>query len=177
MSTVPESGFATFEAPMSHETFGGNVNKKNYGQIAVVDPETDTSAEQGVDACRVLACLQNMGKFAELEAFIGTDTPSSSVVSYCGHNGVGLSHAPTVTWIADGIMQFQWDATYTDAYGVTGTLKITRAKAWANNTFQAIANAWKVDERTVWVYSLNASTGDPVNSAGFVLEVSTMGDT
>jgi hypothetical protein len=162
---------------MSHETFGGNVNKRNYGGISIVDPTTDTSAEQGVDATRVLSRAQWMMPFAELEVTIGTDTPSSSVNSYVGQNGVGLSHAPTITREAQGILQIQWPATFTDEYGITGTLNITRAKAWPNGTNQLLTNIDKIDERTVWVYFLDSTDASALDNYTAVVQVSTMGDT
>jgi len=176
MPITPESGFATFEAPMSHETFGGNVNKRNYGEVDIVDPTTDTSAEQGVEACRVLARAQWMMPFAELEITVGTDTPTSSVNSYVGQNGVGLSYAPTITWLGTGHVQLQWDATYADEYGVTGTLAITRVKGNAVGTSFANVVCAKVDARTVYVFLFD-DTGGALNGSDAVIQVGTMGDT
>lgn len=174
-NVVPQSGIATFAGAMNHETFGGHLQKKNYGGIAVVNPKTDVSAQQGVDGCRVLARAQWTMKFAELEITLGDDDTASTVNSYVGQNGVGLSKAPSIARIGTGIVRLQWDATYTDEYNITGTLAIKRAKGTPCGTVFSNPVCNRVDARTVDVRFFDAA-GALVDNRSAVIEVATMGD-
>ena len=175
MAVIPQSGFATFAAPMNHETFGGHVDKQNYMGVDKVDPKTDTTAAQGVDACRVLTRAQWTMEFAKLVITIGTNQGTTSVDVYKGQNGVGLSHAPTITWQATGRARLQWSATYTDEYVVEGTLAITMVDtSGAGSAFLDVT--WVIiDGRTVDIYFWDAA-GNAVSSRSAKIEVETMGN-
>lgn len=175
MATEPASGFATFEAPMSHETFGGHTEKENYGGVPVLNPLTDTDVTQGVDACRTLARAQWLMAFAKLRITIGTNQGTTSITRYKGQNGVGLSHAPTITWQATGRAQLVWGTTYTDEYDITGTLDITEATGYGIGTAFLNVTCDIVNAYTVNVYFWDAA-GSAVSSRSAKIEIETMGD-
>jgi hypothetical protein len=117
-----------------------------------------------------------MMDFAEIEVFCDDTGTTATVVSYKGQNGVGLSFAPTVLRLGDGHVRITWSTTYTDEYGVEGTLDLKRPKPYGIGTAFLNVVATVTAANIIEVRCFDAS-GAAETDRSFVVEVSTMGDT
>jgi hypothetical protein len=112
-----------------HTTYGGDTEKQNYQSEGTINPKTDVDAE---NFSRLVADLEAVGRTAAFASVTytqdDTGTNDPTVVDYDGQSG----SAPTGVRNSDGHVTWTWDASYTDAYGVSGDVHIAHAIATAH---------------------------------------------
>lgn len=121
----------------------------------VADALQGLSAQQHARLSADLSAAVSTVPFAVMLAnFSGT---TGEITSYIGQNGVGLSHAPTLTYVGTGIRDFVWSDGYKDDYGSYGATNIVKADISLNSTFEFYGLATVTDRRTVRVRGFGGS--------------------
>jgi hypothetical protein len=136
MSVTP-TGNPAWVRSNDHTTYGGDVDKKNYASQGAVNAQTDVSAEQLVRIASDLAAVQRTAPFAVITMLMRDATPAAPIVervllmngvtssSYVGDSPP--SGMPTITRQGTGYVRITLSPSYTDAYGVSGSVSIIGA--------------------------------------------------
>lgn len=174
--TVTPAGLPAWSRTADFSTYGGHTDKKNYQAQGVVNPRTDVSAEQFASLVADAAAVSRTADFAVV-TFTCRDstTDDPTLDSYLGMHGVGAAAAPTLTRISDGLVELQWDATYTDPYGVSQAVNITGGGPQAHGSTALAPTLELIDARTVRVHIKNMSDAY-VQDKKITLTVTTGGD-
>jgi hypothetical protein len=130
--TVTPTGSPAWERTANHETYGGNINKRNYQSQGPVNPRTDVDAAEFSRMVADVAAMVQTAPFAVLTFTTNDTSPAAPTVD--NYNGMHGSAPPTGARVSNGVAQFDWDASYLDAYGVSGDVHITHAVATCHGT-------------------------------------------
>ena len=135
MHTIP-TGAPAWVRTNTHETYGGNTEKRDYQAQGPVNPLTDVGAQQ---FCRMAADMQALAavaEFATITYLCNDAAPGAPTIErYDGMAGA----APTPTRNGNGDVTFVWAASYNDAYSRPGALHIVHAEVAVHGTTAAHA--------------------------------------
>lgn len=131
--TITPTGNPAWTRSVSHEDYGGSVNKQNYQSIGVVNARTDVGAEgfsrQVSDQAAAVRTAE-MGVFTYLNNDTGTDPPTieaallmTGIAANSYEGDAPPTGFPSAARNGDGDVTFTFAASHTDEYGV--------AAAWA----------------------------------------------
>lgn len=168
MTTTP-AGRPAWERANDHSAYGGHTEKRNYQNLPIVNPRTDVGAEHIARMAADLAAVQRVAPFARV-TFTGADStnthPTVSAVEmmtgvYSGAPYTGNTPPtgfPSVSRVADGQYRVTLATSYTDPYGVAGTLSLTAAmptayKSGSSDAFYCSASALGSNVFDVHVYN------------------------
>lgn len=171
--TVP-TGSPAWARASTLQSYGGDLNKVDYGNIGVVSPKTDVSADH---LRRIIADLSAVSRAAPLckIVFVCHEAAHPTVAFVSGMFGVytGAGYAggsppagfPSVTRSALGQYVVTLSASYSDAFGVSYATNVNAALASVNTSAEsALANPVIVSARFVYVYTFvtatSAATGE-----------------
>jgi hypothetical protein len=174
MTTTP-TGNPAWTRSADHTFYGGDVNKRDYADLPVVNPQTDVGASDIQRTAADMAAVSRMADFAQLDLTMasGSAAPTVNAVrlmtgEYAGSGYSGTSPPtgfPTVTGVADGVVDIQFSASYEDPYSVSGTYQPSfPTGSISGNTGPGgrIVAAWTSGTDTVRVKVMNsAGTGQP----------------
>lgn len=136
MPVIP-SGAPAWLRVNDFTTYGGHPDKRNYMAQGSTDPTSDVSAEQFSRLVEDQAMLSRVAWFATLTYVCNDSAPGlPTIVSYNAMAGA----APTPTRNGAGDVTWNWEDSYTDAYGVAAVFNIMHARASVENTDAAAAN-------------------------------------
>jgi hypothetical protein len=133
---ITPTGAPAWQRVNNFETYGGSTDKRNYMAQGSVDPTSDVSAEQFSRMVEDMAMLSRVGAFGTLTFQCNDSSPDDPTILYW--DGM-VSAVPVGTRNGDGDTTWQWDASYTDAYGVSASFHIGHAKAGVQNATTASA--------------------------------------
>ncbi len=136
MTTTP-AGVAPWVRSVGIADYGGNAEKTDYLGIGVVNPKTDVSAAQFLRLTNDLAAAVRTAELCTI-MFTCRDsgTPDDPLVTYVGgmvwlysssggyDGGAPPSGYPGVTRVSDGRVRVVFASSYTDSYGVSGSVVI-----------------------------------------------------
>lgn len=181
------TGLPAWVRAMSHEDYGGHLEKRNFQSQGVVNPRTDVGAEA---LCRMAADLEAAARTAPWCVLRMTvDTVAGDVTVQSVNQMTGTRSAPydgtqppggfpSVAINGAGDVTVTWDAEYPDAYGVTAPVNITHAIASIGGNAAAFA-AWEAVDgdadgsaEAVRAYAFDA-TGTPLDDFELTLTVHT----
>ncbi len=154
--------------PVSLEDLGGGVNKRNYADQDVVNPDTDIDVKQYNGAASTVSGLSRATEFARLQATLGNPP---AITAYRGQHGVGLSNAPTLTRLGTGHYRFVWAASYVDRFGQVGTISLKTCVVQVHGSTVLIAQPTITGANTVEVRVWNMSSTLVDTAAGLTLVV------
>lgn len=133
---VTPNALPCWQRSASIESLDGHVDKQNVQGLTAYNPKTQCSAE-GFSSLvdYVIAGMRTM-PFATINVTTNDTSPGDPTInSYFAQHGVGVSLAPTVSEVVDGIgnhqdgyFAIQWDASYEDSYSQTGSVNLTAAQ-------------------------------------------------
>jgi len=136
MAVIP-SGDPAWLHTNNFETYGGHEDKRNYMAQGVTDPTSDVSAEQFSRLVEDTAQIGRTASFATLTYQCNDSSPAiPTILSYTGMAG----SAPTPTRNGNGDVTWNWEASYTDSYGVSAPFNIGHARASVQSSSAAAAN-------------------------------------
>ncbi|MEM6792294.1 MAG: hypothetical protein AAF715_32570 [Myxococcota bacterium] len=135
MSNITPTGAPAWVKTNDHTTYGGRVDKRNFGGKGSVNGRTDVSAEEFV---RICADLEAVVKTASLGAitYVADDaTPANPTIE----SVASMVDPPTIERVADGVVTMTWSASYLDEYGVSGLINLMGAIVTVHGTAAAVA--------------------------------------
>jgi len=160
MSVTP-SGSPAWQRTVSHEDYGGHVDKANYQSQGVVNPRTDVGAEAIARLASNMAAVTRTAPLAEL-TYLNNDTGTAAptieavslmtevrVVSYEGDGAP--SGFPSAARNGDGNVTFTFPSSMTDEYGQSADVNITHAGATAHGSTPLIVTVEILTANTVQV--------------------------
>lgn len=160
MAVIP-TGDPCWACTSSIETYGGNVDKKNYLDIGIVDPKTDVDAGQ---FSRMVEDVQMMNKTADFAVITftcnDTATEDPTLNAYWGMHGNGEGAAPTMTRLGDGYVSIEWESSYSDSYGITLDVNLTQWTGNVHGITPAVVNA-EFSTITTLLLQVSDMAGDP----------------
>lgn len=131
--TTP-NGYPAWVRANGFDAYGGAVDKDNYESQGKVNAQTDVGAEEIMRLSADMAAVQRTADWCGA-TFVCDDTTTQTVTvgpinqmtgsrsaTYAG--ATPPSGFPTVTRIADGHYRAVWATSYTDEYGVAGSVNI-----------------------------------------------------
>ena len=150
--------------------YGGATDKANYGSQGVINPRTDVGAAAFMRAADHLKSCALTAPFAEINFTCNDAAPAVPTINYCRLMPSGAiatayegdaapAGFPSGARNGDGDVTFTFDASYLDAYGVSGALELQFAEATANETTAIVATARLPSVTTCRVYLWTSSTG------------------
>lgn len=128
---ITPTGSPPWTRQTSHVDYGGNVNKRNYMGLGVVNALTDVGAEEFCRACADLAAVARAAPMWVITYLCNDSSPAaptievargmvgSRVVSYAGN--AAPSGFPSAARNANGDVTFTFASSYADDYGVAGS--------------------------------------------------------
>lgn len=143
MSNVTPAGSPAWTRTVSHEDYGGHVQKANYQNQDVVNPKTDVGAEAIARASSDQAAVTRTAEFLVLTATCNDGSPAAPTVHAVNMmTGVTTTYAgdsppagfPALARTGNGAFTCTFEDEYTDEYGVTGAFGITHAWASGHGT-------------------------------------------
>jgi hypothetical protein len=166
---ITPTGSPPWTRTSDHTQYGGNVNKRNYGNVGVVDAQTDVGAE---DFCRLasdVAALARTADFAVITYLCNDSVPAAPtievvymmtgtrVTSYAGDNPP--SGFPSAARNGNGDVTFTFASSYADDYGVSGSFAPVHCMTTvqSNSSVQAFDAHWEISGQTVRVRVVNDS--------------------
>lgn len=117
-----------------HATYGGRTDKRNFAGKSSVNAQTDLSAEEWVRACADLGAVSRTAALATI-TYTADDTGSADPSI---DNIVSMVAAPTATRVSDGVTRLTWASSYTDEYGVSGSVNIIGVNVTVHGTSAAV---------------------------------------
>lgn len=178
--TVTPSGLPPWSRTASHEQYGGNVNKRNYGGVGVVDAQTDVGAE---DFCRMASDVAAIARTLPiLVATIQCNDTSPAAPTFEHINmmtGVressyegdaAPSGYPTASRTSAGRFTITLPATMTDEYGVSEAPLVRFASGTAHQATAGGVVCQITGDQTVDVRIFDAA-GAAVTDALLTLEI------
>lgn len=165
-------------------TYGGHTEKVNYQSQGVVNPRTDVGAEAVMRFTEDLAAAVRTAEFSRVLYTNNDSTPAvptintvfqmngDSTSDYAGDSApAGM---PSAARNGDGDVTFTWATSYTDAYGVSGTVNITDAKARVIASSGVYSVPCEIlSANSVRVRAFDATSGSAVQDAQVLLNVGT----
>jgi hypothetical protein len=179
MPIVP-NGLPAWVRNADHTTYGGHTEKTNYLSQGKVNARTDVGAEEFCRMAADLAAVVRTAPWAVLTVQCDDTTPAAptvlTVAQMTGHRNLSYlgssppSGYPTVTRQGNSYARFAWASSYTDPYGVAGTLNIVHATITPYGS-TALIPAWSlVDAHTVDA-RIFTTAGSLTTNAKFTLRV------
>lgn len=155
-------------SPVSLEDLGGGLNKRNYAEQPVVNPETDVDCKQYNGNCDATANMSRTSEFARLQATLGAPP---SITSYRGQHGIGLTHAPSIARLSPGLYRLTWSSTYTDRFGQVGAINLKTVRVQVHGSTPLIAQPTITGANTVEVRVWNMSSTLVDTAVGLTVSV------
>lgn len=164
---IVPNGFPAWVRASDHSTYGGNTEKTNWQSQGVTNARTDVGAEAFTRMTADIAAVQRTAPFCTLTFLCNdgsTSAPTISVVNqmtgvrvaqYAGDSAP--TGFPSAARNGNGDNTFTWSASYTDPYGISGTLNITHAEVSGIGSTAIIANYDIVSASSVRVYLFDAA--------------------
>lgn len=141
--TTP-NGNPAWTRSADHTFYGGDLNKRNYADLPIVNPQTDVGADHLQRMAADLASVALMADFAAMRITMSSGSSAPTVNScrlmtgiYTGSGYSGTSPPtgfPSVSGVSDGIIDIKFTGAYSDAYSVSATFQPTFAEAFAEDT-------------------------------------------
>lgn len=142
---ITPTGSPSWVRNSDYTTYGGNVNKANYQGQGKVNARTDVDAEEFARMTADLAAIMRTAPFCTI-TFTCRDSSAldplvtdvtmqpSGVVTTSYAGGSPPAGFPSVERNGDGDVTITFDASYTDAYGVSGAWSPTHVVVGAHHT-------------------------------------------
>lgn len=181
--TTP-NGNPAWTRSADHTFYGGDLSKKNYADLPIVNPQTDVGADHLQRIAADLAAVTLMAEFATLDIQMPGASSYASTVYECAmmtgrYVGAGYSGSspptgfPTVTAVRDGVIDVKFTGVYSDPYSVSATFQPVFAQASINEAgglgVSAVAYVSGTDTVRVRV---NTATGSATANVRVCLRVS-----
>lgn len=132
--TITPNGAPAWLRTASLASYDGDLNKKNYLSLGVVDPLTDVGAEGFSRIVADLAAVVRVSAFCEMSISCMDSTTLVPIVnsaslmsgittaSYVGN--APPTGFPTVSRVSDGVVLITFASSYLDLYGVSGAFSV-----------------------------------------------------
>lgn len=173
---ITPTGAPAWVRTNDHSSYGGNINKRNYLDQGVVDAQTDVGADEFCRLAADVAALIRTSPACTLTYLCNDTTPAAPTIesatamwaaprtsSYEGDDAP--SGYPSAARNGNGDVTFTFASSYTDDYGVSGSLAIAHAIASAHVASAVFRNVTvEISGQTVRVRVLDesaAAVSDP----------------
>lgn len=167
MSAIVPNGFPAWVRASDHTTYGGNTEKTNWHSQGVTNARTDVGAEAFTRMAADIAAVQRTAPFCSITFLCNDGVPAAPtitvvnqmtgirVVSYAGDSAP--SGFPSGARVSNGVVDFTWAASYTDPYGVAGTVNLVHAELSGIGSTAIIANYQITAANVVRIYLFDAA--------------------
>jgi hypothetical protein len=180
MAVIPD-GDPLWARTATFETYGGDVNKKNYQSQGAINPLTDVTAEQFSRIVEDLAAAGRTANFCHCYVTCNdSGTPAAPTIQWCHlmtavretsyEGGAPPAGFPTAARVSDGSVTITFAASYNDAYGVSESFEPSFAATASADTGVAYVT-WSITGNVVTLAAFDSS-GVAVADAEFTVEVS-----
>ncbi len=165
--TITPEGLPAWTRTAGISQYGGHVDKQNYLSRGVIDPLTDIGAEGYSRLTADLAAAAitaPMFVCTFLNALSGGDPPTIEAAFFMPYGAITISYVgddpppgfPEAGQVGAGQVQFVFESSYVDAYGVAGSFAPRIAVATGHgNTF--VSCSCLISSDSVVVYCFDAA--------------------
>jgi hypothetical protein len=177
---VTPIGSPAWARTITFDDYGGDVNKANYQSQGAINPRTDVTAEQFSRLVEDLTGVVRVADFAKLYVTCNDSSPAAPTIQWCrmmsgvrstSYEGdAAPTGFPAGARVGDGSITLTFDASYSDAYGVSQALTIEHVSADGADT--SVAYVTKSVAGSVVTLAAFDDTGAAVADAEFTVEVS-----
>lgn len=177
--TITPTGHPAWTRTVDHTDYGGNVNKKNYMGLGVVNALTDVGAEDFCRMCSDLAALVRVAPMWVITYLCNDTSPAAPTIEVAnGMTGVRIvSYAgnaaptgfPSAARNGNGDVTFTFSSSYLDEYGVSGAWAPQTVTTCVSGTAARVA-VWAISGSTVRV-RVFSDAGTAVSDPRVTLEV------
>jgi hypothetical protein len=166
MTTTP-SGLPAWARTNDFTAYGGNLNKRDYNDLPIVNPQTDVSAAQISRIAADLEAVARMADFCQITVTMGSGSEAPTVTE-CRmmtgiYDGAGYSGTspptgfPRVTGVSDGVVDITFSGAYYDAYSVASVFQPTFCGASIVSNSASLAQSMTSGTDTVRICVVNTS--------------------
>lgn len=137
--TVTPDGTPAWERTASADIYGGHPDKRDFGNLGVINPKTDVSAVQFARLCADMAAVARVAPFSVITLTCDDTSPAAPTVNGLRQmNGVSSTGyvgdsppagMPTCTRVSDGKVQIAWPPSVSDEFGISGDVILDHAHA------------------------------------------------
>ena len=123
------AGYPLWTRTSDYTTYGGDADKRNYQSQGAINPETDITAEQFMRLVEDAAECARTSAFAQMSITCNDTSPAAPTVNWArlatgatdtAYEGdAAPTGFPSASRNGTGNITIAFDATYTDAYGVS----------------------------------------------------------
>ncbi len=178
---ITPAGYPAWSRTASFESYGGNVNKRDYGGQGAINPYTDVSASQFSRMVSDIAAITRTAAFGEMTVLCNDTVPGVPTIevvelmtgvrtsSYAG--GSAPTGFPSGARNGNGHTTITFASDYTDEYGIQHALSIFGAHATAHATSGVHRNATVELVGQTIVVRVTNDAGAAVSDARFTLEI------
>lgn len=184
---ITPNGSPAWVRNADHTVYGGNVQKTNFHSQGVTNPRTDVGAEGFVRLAADLAAVARTAPFSSLTVLCNDSAPAAPTIEvvdqmtglrvFSYEGDAAPPGYPSGARNGAGDVTITWDASYEDAYGVSGDIDIQHPLVTVHGTTPVKAVCELLDpdinllNEAVRVRCFTFPGGAATSNARFSLEV------